>query len=215
MVSAVSKIINKSVLSSRYGGSSTNTTAGAIENKQHFEWKRFNGQWLNYVKTAKVNCKEKDYQTAIFLAHIGMDAYEIFNMMEFDDEADKVDLHKLIDAFEKYCIRKVNKVYKRYVWHRWPQESGESFNMFLNGLWHLVKSQDYSNVKESTIRDRIVLGIRDDTTVKKLLQTRKLDLSKAISICHSAEALTRQLKAITSPDEMQALSQQLREQLQL
>ena len=41
------------------------------------EWKRFKGQWLNYVKAAKVDREEKDCQAAIFLACIGADAYEI------------------------------------------------------------------------------------------------------------------------------------------
>ena len=85
--------------------------------------------------------------------------------------------------------------------------------MFLSDILCLIKSSDYGNVAESTIRDRIVLGIRDDATRKKLLQTRKLDLSKAIDICRSAGLTTRQLKAIASPVEVRALSQQPREQL--
>ena len=127
---------------------------------------------MNYVKAAKVNCEE---QAAIFLACIGTDAYEIFSTMELDDEADKAVSDKLIDAFEKHCIGEVNEVYKRYVFHRRSQESSVSFDVFLSDLQRLVKSCDYSNVEESTIRDRIKLKIRDDATRKKLLQTRKLD----------------------------------------
>jgi len=48
----------------------------------------------------------------------------------------------------------------------------------------------------------------DDTTRKKLLQMRMLTLATAIDICRSAEATTRQLKAMTSPEEVQALRQQ-------
>ena len=55
--------------------------------------------------------------------------------------------------------------------------------MFLSDIRRLVKSCDYSNVEESTIRDMIVVMIRDDATRKRLLQTRKLDLSKMIDIC--------------------------------
>ena len=57
--------------------------------------------------------------------------------------------------------------------------------VFLSDVLCLVKSSDYGNVAESTIRDRIVLGIRDDATRKKLLQTRKLDLSKSIDIIYA------------------------------
>lgn len=171
------------------------------------EWKRFKGQWSNYVKAAKIDREEKDRQAAILLACIGTDAYEIYTTMEFADDADKDDPDKLIDAFEKHCIGEVNEVYERYVFHRRQQEPGESFDTFVGDLRRLVKSCDYGVIEESMIRDRIVLGIRDDATRKKLLQTRKLDLMKAIDICRSAEATTRQLKAITSPDEIQSLRQ--------
>ena len=130
--------------------------------------------------------------------------------MEFADEGDKADPEKLIEAFEKHCIDEVNEVYERYVFHRRQQEPGESFDTFVGDLRRFVKSCGYGNVEDSTVRDRIVLGIRDDATRKKLLQTRKLDLAQAIDICRSAEVTTRQLKSMTSPDEVHALRQQSR-----
>ena len=174
------------------------------------EWKRFKGQWINYSKAAKITREEKDCQAAIFLVCIGTDAYNIYTTMEFADEGDKADPEKLIEAFEKHCIGEVHEVYERYVFHRRQQEPGESFDTFVGDLRRLVKSCDYGNVEDSTVRDRIVLGIRDDATRKKLLQTRKLDLAKAIDICRSAEVTTRQLKSMTSPDEVHALRQQSR-----
>ena len=171
------------------------------------EWKRFKGQWINYVKATKISREEKDCQAAIFLACIGTDAYNIYTTLQFDNEADKSDPEKLIDAFEKHCIGEINEVYERYIFHRRQQEPGEPFDTFLGDLRRLAKTCGYGTVEESTIRDRIVLGIRDDATRKKLLQTRTLDLAKAIDICRSSEVTTRQLKDIMSPDELKALKQ--------
>jgi hypothetical protein len=161
-------------------------------------------------QSAKIHREDKDCQAAIFLSCIGTDAYEIFATMQFDDEADKSDPEKLIDAFEKHCIGEINEVYERYVFQRRQQEPvSEPFDTFLRDLRRLVKACSYGTVEESTIRDRTVLGIRDDATRKKLLQTRTLDLAKAtIDICQSTEATTRQLKDITSPDELKALQHQ-------
>jgi hypothetical protein len=88
------------------------------------------------------------------------------------------------------------------------QQPGESFDAFLGDLRHLEKTCGYGAVEESTIRDRIVLGIRDDATRKKLLQTRTLDLAIAIDICRSSEPTTRRLKNMTAPYELKALRQQ-------
>ena len=174
------------------------------------EWKRFKGQWINYSKAAKINREEKDCQAAIFLACIGTDAYNIFTTMEFAEEGEKADPEKLIEAFEKHCIGEVNEVYERYVFNRRQQKPGESFDTFVGDLRRLVKSCNCGRVEDSTVRDRIVLGIRDDATRKKLLQTRKLDLARVIDICRSAEVTTRHLKTMTSPDEVHALRQQSR-----
>ena len=171
------------------------------------EWKRFKGQWANYVKAAKVDREEVDRQAAILIACIGADAYDIYTTLQFASDDDKNDPAKVIDAFEKFCIGEVNEVYERYIFHRRQQEPGETFDTFLGDLRRLVKSCGYGTVEESTVRDRIVLGIKDDATRKKLLQTRGLDLNKAIDICRASEAATKQLKAMTAPsDDVSAVS---------
>lgn len=166
------------------------------------------------MKAAKVNKEEKDCQAAIFLACIGTDAYDIYTTMEFADEGDRADPDKLIEAFERHCIGEINEVYERYIFHRRQQEPGESFDAFVGDLRRLARTCEYGAVEESAIRDRIVLGIRDDATRKKLLQTRKLDLTRAIDICRSSEATTRQMKAITTPEEVQAVHQPSRRRSQ-
>ena len=52
----------------------------------------------------------------------------------------------------------------------------------------------------SILRDRIVCGLRDDSTRRKLLVTRKLDLKKAINVCKADERAAQQLRTM-SKDE--------------
>jgi len=147
------------------------------------DWKRFRGQWSNYVTAAALNRESPERQAAMFVACVGADAYDIYSTMEFTEEADKRDPTRLLEAFEKHCLGEINEVYERYVFNRRQQEPGETFDSFVGDLRRLVKSCSYEAVEESAIRDRIVLGVLDDATRKKLLQTRKLDLAKAIDIC--------------------------------
>jgi len=142
------------------------------------------GQWINYVNAAKVDTavdnavdKEEDCQAAIFLACIGTDAYDVYANMEFAEERDRSDPAKLIEAFERHCVGEINEVYERYVFNGRQQVPGESFDTFVGDLRRLVLTCEYGMVEESaTVRDRIVLGIRDDATRKKLLQSGKFDL---------------------------------------
>ena len=50
------------------------------------------------------------------------------------------------------------------------------------------------------------MGIRDDATRRKLLQTRKLDLKLAVDICKSSEAATKQLRTISHPEEVRSVN---------
>jgi hypothetical protein len=127
--------------------------------------------------------------------------------MEFETDDDRAKPDTLIDAFARHCVGKINEIYERYVFHRRLQEPGESFATFVGDLRRLAKSCGYSTAEDSMIRDRIVIGIREDATRKKLLQTRTLDMAKAIDIGRSSEATTCQLKAMTTPDELHALRQ--------
>ena len=104
-------------------------------------------------------------------------------------------------AFEAHCVGEVNVVYERYLFYKRKQENGETFDSFVAELRKLVKTCDFGAAEDSTVRDRIVMGIRDDTTRRKLLQTRKLDLKSAIDICRASESAMNQLRAMTKADD--------------
>ena len=169
------------------------------------EWTRFSSQWANFEVAADLKKESSARRAAIFLACVGTEAYEVFETMEFEDDEDRRDIDKVIDAFRKHCIGEINLTYERYVFNRRGQEPGESFDAFLAELRRLVRSCEYGALEESILKDRIVVGLRDDATRRKLLQIRKLDLANAIDICKASEVASRQLKAMTSPEDVSAL----------
>ena len=179
------------------------------------DWKRFSSQWTNYVKAAKLTTEPKDCQAAIFLACIGVDAFKIYETMELTTEQ-KEDPAELVEAFKKHCVGETNEVYERYVFHMRKQDSTESFDSFVTDLRRLVSSCGYAIglPTESMIRDRIVLGVREDTIRKKLLATRGLTLQKAVDFCRAHESAIRQFEAMTSTETVNTLQRERgREQL--
>ena len=74
------------------------------------------------------------------------------------------------------------------------QESGESFDTFFADLRKLVRTCEYGALEDSILRDKIVVGVREDANRKKLLQSRNLDLKSAIDICKASEAASKQLR---------------------
>ena len=52
---------------------------------------------------------------------------------------------------------------------------------------------------DEILRDRLVLGLRDDKVRERLLRINDLSLLKAVDICKAAEQTSQQLKMMNSP----------------
>src|ERR1043165_4376079 len=175
------------------------------------EWKRFKSQWTNFEVASDLDEKPSSKRAAIFLACIGTEAYETFQTMDFESEGDRSDIEKVIEAFERHCVGEVNITFERYVFNRRTQDVGETFDAYMSDLRRLIKSCDYGALEESILRDRIVIGIRDDATRRKLLQMRKLTLNSAIDVCKASEVAAKQLREMSTPDEVNAMQHASRE----
>ena len=59
---------------------------------------------------------------------------------------------------------------------------------------------NYETLEDSFIRDRVVIGIRDESTRKKLLQQSKLTLKVCVDICRLNEQTGQRIKAMKQED---------------
>ena len=61
----------------------------------------------------------------------------------------------------------------------------ESTDEYVNRLRKYAASCNFGLLTDELIRDRPVLGIRDQTRKLRLLKEEKLDLNKAVSMCRA------------------------------
>ena len=155
------------------------------------DWERFRSEWQNYEVAADLTDVPAKKRAAVFLACIGTAAYSVFRTFKFEREDDKADVDSIIDAFQKHCIGEANVTYERFVFHQRVQQSGEIFDDFLADLRKMARTCEFAQLEDSLIRDRIVIGIRDEPTRRRLLQVKKLSLGDAIDACRASEATSR------------------------
>lgn len=106
-----------------------------------------------------------------------------------------------MEKLDEYAIGEVNETYERYVFNSRDQEADESIDAYVAALRKLAQTCNLCTcLHDSIIRDRIVLGVRSKQLRKRLLQERKLTLSKCIDICRSTEATSSQLQAISGTE---------------
>ena len=163
------------------------------------QWKLWKQAWLNFAIVSKISTQDDSYQKALFLCTIGQRALEIYNPFRYrtNDYPDKVDT--IIAKFDEYFMGDVIETYERFKFNQRNQEAGKGFDAYLTGLRNLAESCNFCtcpNMSDSLLRDRIVLGIRNEDARKRLLQERKLDLKKCSDFCRTSESATTQLQAI-------------------
>ena len=153
-------------------------------------WKQ---TWLNFAIVSKISTQGEAYQKALFLCTIGQSALEIFNSFQFTASEDLNKVDTIIAKFDEYFTGDVNETYKRVKFNQRNQEAGENFDAYLTALRNMTDTCNFCTcptMKDSLIRDRIVLGIRNEDAPKRLLQERKLHLKKCMDICRTSESAT-------------------------
>ena len=165
-------------------------------------WRRWRQIWDSFEIISNLRNCDNTYRVATFITCIGTDALDVYNGLPFETEEDKKDMEKILDLMETYCIGELNVIYERYVFNNRNQATDETIDAYTSALRTMASTCQFGVLKEELIRDRIVCGIRENATRKKLMQeSNKLDLRKAIDICRSSESTTAKIKAMTSNKE--------------
>ena len=162
------------------------TTGNVADN-----WKVWKQMWSNYMVIAQLKMKLPVHKVALFLHCIGVDALKIFNGFQFDSPDDKIDNNTKVWWIHHWRTEQTFELNSR------NQQENESIDAYITALGILAKTCNFCDcMRDSIIRNRIVLGIQVHRTRKRLLQERSLTLSKSIDFCKSSEATNLQLKTI-------------------
>ena len=146
-----------------------------IEENLAANWKKFKRTWDNYAVVARLNRFEDEFKTATFLSCIGEDALEIFEGLDFPSEGDRKKLEVVITKFQDFCLRETNETYEWFVFNSRQKKENETVDQYITALRRLAQTCNFcACLRDSLIRDRLVLGINNNNIQKKLLQDRKL-----------------------------------------
>ena len=172
------------------------------------DWERFKSEFDNYEIATDLCDRDGKKRAAVFLACLGSAAHTLFRTFKFDNDGDRAKVDKIKEAFDKHWLGEVNVTYERYVFHQRIQQPGESIENFVADLRKLAKSCAFEQLEDSLIRDRIIIGIRDDPARRRLLQQKNITLADTIDACKASEATSRRLRTMngTATAEVDALT---------
>lgn len=134
-------------------------------------WKLWKEKYNNYFVISRLDRESSQYQLAMFKHTIGDEALKVIKTFSYTEGEDSNNWRVVMAKMEKHCIGEVNEIYERYCFNKRDKLSTESVDCFVAELKTLAKTCNFCDcLRDSLIRDRIVLGIKDEQTTKKLLR---------------------------------------------
>ena len=155
-------------------------------------WKK---AWTRYEVATGVNKQEQLVRVSTLLSVIGEDAKIAFDAFEWGETEDDSTIEDVLAKFDEYCEPRTQVIYERYRFNNRNQEPGESIASYLTELRTMAKKT--ANMNDEILRDRIVLGIRDDKMRERLLRLNDLTLQKAVDLIKAAEQTEQQVKLMS------------------
>ncbi|XP_065193134.1 uncharacterized protein LOC135824328 [Sycon ciliatum] len=131
----------------------------------------------------------------------------------------------VLEAVKQFLRRQRNPILDRIEFYKRTQQKGELFDGFHTSLKELFNTCDFvehelcsacsaracstcktdlARVHADMMRDRIVIGILDDTTRHKLLSTSDLILEATVNVCRAEEAATQTSHHIPTAGQVNA-----------
>ena len=155
------------------------------------EWPRWIRRFERFRQASDLTSKSQETQISTLVYSMGDKAEDILQSFALTGEdAKKYDTVKA--KFESHFVKTRNTIYERARSNRRKQEDSESADEFITDLYRLSEYCEYGTLHDELIRDRIVVGIRDDKLSEKLQLDAKLTLESAIAEVRQSELVKKQ-----------------------
>ena len=130
---------------------------------------------------------------------------EIYNTFALNND-DKLKFDLILKKFDEYCSPRKNITLTRYKFLTYKQKEGQTFNEFLTQLRKFSSDCEFGELRESLIRDMIVIGVLDENVRERLLRDSDLTLKRAIEIGHSFEQRKQHSELLRNESKILAIN---------
>ena len=107
-------------------------------------------------------------------------------------EDEQKSFNDVVAKFDEHFRVRQNVIFEHVRFNKRVQLEGESAEQYITALYHLAETCNYGEMKSEMIRDRLVVGIRDENLSQQLQTDSELTLEKAKKKDHQKEAIHQQ-----------------------
>ena len=165
------------------------------------EFSRWEQRWSDFCVTQHFSGQSSETQVAAFRSCLDDDLVRFLRqgIISVPDIADQSEatVAQLVVAIKSYIRTQQNPLLDRIKFFSRIQDVGESFDEYFASIKELEVACDFAVSEscasckmsnEQTLRDRLVIGLRDNETRHKLLAISNLSLAEAVTLARAEEA---------------------------
>ena len=183
----------------------TITPPGAFTFSQPDNWSRWIRRFERFRQASGLQSKSQESQINTLIYTMGDQADDILLSFQLSEE-DKKKYDIVLTKFQGHFVKRRNVIYERMKFNQRIQQEGESVESFVTDLYALSETCNYGELTNEMIRDRIVVGIRDDSVAERLQIDHELTLDKVISIARQGETLKKQQPTVRMQQQQEVVS---------
>ena len=166
-------------------------------------WKSWKQAWKRYEITTGMHKQEGVVRVSTLLSIIGEDGVKAHDTFTWNEEEDQNDIELVLQKFDLFCAPRTQVIYERYRFNNRNQEPGENITSYLTELRTIARNCAHDTITpDEILRDRLVLGIRDDRLRERLLRLNDFTLQQAVDQIKSSEQTQQQVKQMTGGDTL-------------
>ena len=129
---------------------------------------------------------------------MGEKGREVYYTFTFTDDTEAMGFDTVLQRFDAYFAPKKNISYLQCRFFSCNQLQGQNIDDFVTELKSRAAHREFQTLKDSLIKDKLVIGINDKKVLERLLREKDLDLEKAIQICRADEEVKEQSHEINN-----------------
>ena len=154
-------------------------------------WQRWIKRFERYRVASGLSERSEPVQISTLIYAMGEQAEDIFTSFGLSEEEAK-QYSTVQKRFQDHLVQRRNPVYERARFNQRTQQPGETVDAFVTALHSLAENCDYSELRETMIRDRLVAGLLDASLSEKLQLEPDLTLQDAIKRARNSAAIKQQ-----------------------
>ena len=162
-------------------------------------WRLWKTRYEDFATLSQLSNQPMTYQMAMLRRCLGDAALKVVQTLTYDKDEDKDDVTTVMMKLEKFCLGEANETYERYSFNKRERKPDEDIDSFIVAIKELADRCSFCTcMKDSLIRDRIVMGVNDESITCKLLKIRDLTLKQCVDICRTVVVNKDRLREVNS-----------------